>query len=116
MRLLKLFILPLIISSLIAGSSNLNNKMSSKITIRTLSYFAITSLATATIGLFLCLIIQPGKSSAELAPPPSTIDEARTNSILDSFMDLGRWVKRDANSNPSLHKLIVPSHPQKCLC
>lgn len=88
MRLLKLFILPLIISSLIVGSSNLNDKMSTKITIRTLFYFAATSLLMATIGTFLALIFQPGSSSIEISHE-ATIPR-KTSSVLDSLMDLGR--------------------------
>lgn len=90
MRLLKLFILPLIVSSLIVGSSNLNNELSSKITIRTLLYFATTSMLTATIGILLALIFQPGSSSNQLAR--SVANSSKSTTILDSFMDLGRWV------------------------
>lgn len=88
MRLLKLFVLPLIISSLIVGSSNLNNKLSTKITIRTLSYFAITSLITATIGLILAVIFQPGSSVNETTH--GVVVERKGSSIMDSLMDLGR--------------------------
>lgn len=89
MRLLKLFILPLIISSLIVGSSNLNDKMSTKITVRTLLYFAVTSLLMATIGTFLALIFQPG-STASNEIEPATVMQRKDGSVLDSFMDLGR--------------------------
>lgn len=88
MRLLKLFVLPLIISSLIVGSSNLNNKLSTKITIRTLSYFAITLLITATIGLILAVIFQPGSSVNETTH--DIVVERKGGSIMDSLMDLGR--------------------------
>lgn len=89
MRLLKLFVLPLIISSLIVGSSNLNNKLSSKITIRTLLYFALTSLITAITGLMLAVIIQPGSSSVDMIQN-NVFRERKASTILDSLMDLGR--------------------------
>lgn len=89
MRLLKLFVLPLIISSLIVGSSNLNNKLSSKITIRTLLYFALTSLITAIMGLMLAVIIQPGSSSVDMIQN-NVFRERKASTILDSLMDLGR--------------------------
>lgn len=89
MRLLKLFVLPLIISSLIVGSSNLNNKLSSKITIRTLLYFALTSLMTAITGLMLAVIIQPGSSSVDMIQN-DVFRERKASTILDSLMDLGR--------------------------
>ena len=89
MRLLKLFILPLIISSLIVGSSNLDKKMSAKITATTLLYFFITSFLMASLGMILAVIFQPGSSEREV----EMSNEAAVrngSSVGDNFMDLGR--------------------------
>ena len=61
MRLLKLMILPLVIASLVTGSASLNAKMSGMIAFRTILYFLITSLLSATVGLVLVVSIEPGK-------------------------------------------------------
>lgn len=88
MRLLKLFILPLIVSSLIVGSSNIDRTLSNKITVRTLLYFAITSFITASLGILLAVIFQPGKESN--GAEARNLDYKKSTTLLDSFMDLGR--------------------------
>ncbi|TMW54263.1 hypothetical protein DOY81_000686 [Sarcophaga bullata] len=59
MRVLKLMILPLVISSLIAGSASLNARMNGKIALRTLVYFATTSLLNAALGIALVINVFP---------------------------------------------------------
>lgn len=88
MRLLKLMILPLIIASLIAGSSSLNAKMSGKIAIRTLSYFILTSMFNAFLGIFLAMVMHPGQP--EIREHGSNIEGKKSHSILDSILDIGR--------------------------
>lgn len=87
MRLLKLLILPLIISSLIVGTSSINSSLSSKITSRTLAYFAVTSLLNAILGIILALLLQPGKTKVTANVP---IRVTKRVNILDSVLDLGR--------------------------
>lgn len=90
MRVLKLMILPLIISSLIAGSASLNARMNGKIALRTLIYFASTSFFNACLGIFLVLLIHPGDPGLH-SDSPSGSDNKNVN-LLDSLLDLGRWV------------------------
>lgn len=88
MRLLKLLILPLIISSLIVGTSSVNSSLSSKITTRTLVYFAITSLFNASLGIILAMLLKPGNTTVEIIDTPRR--ETKPVNILDSILDLGR--------------------------
>lgn len=88
MRLLKLLILPLIISSLIAGSASLNAKMNGRIALRTLTYFAVTSFFNAALGICLVLLIHPGHASINRGENDLT-PHHQTN-LLDSLLDLGR--------------------------
>jgi len=89
MRLLKLMILPLIIASLITGAASLNAKMNGMIALRTITYFLVTSLIAALIGLALVLIIHPGNPETKgVLGEGKTAN--RTVDIVDNFMDLGR--------------------------
>lgn len=90
MRILKLLILPLIISSLIAGSASLNARMNGRIAVRTLIYFATTSLFNAFLGICLVLLIHPG--NAEMHKNSNRAVGSETTSLLDSLLDLGRQV------------------------
>lgn len=106
MRILKLMILPLVISSLIAGSASLNARMNGRIALRTLVYFATTSFFNALLGICLVLLIHPGNpgmhSGDSLAARGA---ERKTSNLLDSLLDLGRWVY----TNRSLTRDSMPS-------
>uniref|UniRef100_T1P7I5 Amino acid transporter n=1 Tax=Musca domestica TaxID=7370 RepID=T1P7I5_MUSDO len=93
MRVLKLMILPLVISSLIAGSASLNARMNGKIALRTLVYFATTSLMNAALGIALVLLIHPGDPDLHNTIDRST--DKRAVNLLDSLLDLGRNVFPD---------------------
>lgn len=94
LRILKLIILPLIISSLIAGTASLNAKMNGKIAIRTLLFFTLTSLFNAILGIILVILVHPGQSkiheTSEIHANPH-----KTVNLLDSILDLGRNVIPD---------------------
>ncbi|XP_036341061.1 uncharacterized protein LOC118750446 [Rhagoletis pomonella] len=87
MRVLKLMILPLIISSLIAGSASLNARMNGKIALRTLVYFVTTSFLNALLGIALVLLIHPGDPNLHNTVDRST--DKRAVNLLDSLLDLG---------------------------
>uniref|UniRef100_A0A182PMD7 Amino acid transporter n=1 Tax=Anopheles epiroticus TaxID=199890 RepID=A0A182PMD7_9DIPT len=117
MRVLKLMILPLVIASLISGSSSLNAKLNGKIALRTFVYFLITSLLNAVLGTTLALIIHPGNPTAEGALPETEmlrdtrLNKARTVSLMDSVLDLGRNIFPDNIFQAALqqaHTVYVP--------
>jgi len=89
MRLLKLMILPLVIASLITGSASLNAKMSGMIAFRTITYFLLTSLLSATVGLVLVVSIHPGDYTMKQVLGDGNT-EAKKTDIVDTFLDLGR--------------------------
>lgn len=90
MRILKLLILPLIISSLIAGSASLNIKLNGKIAARTLIYFLITSVMNAILGILLVVAIHPGNPGLKDKLGNGNEDRG-TSSMFDSLLDLGRY-------------------------
>lgn len=75
------------------GSASLNVKANGKLAARTFSYFLVTSLFNAVMGIFLAIIIHPGGSAirSELQSYSTVgVIEERENTLLDNFLDLGR--------------------------
>jgi Na+/H+-dicarboxylate symporter len=77
-RLLKLIIIPLILTSVISGIVNLRDPEEvGRLGIRTIAYYLMTTLAAVTVGLIVVNVLQPGKDlnlsiggDAELEPTP----------------------------------------------
>eukprot|EP00800_Vazella_pourtalesii_P007627 TRINITY_DN202_c3_g1_i1.p1 TRINITY_DN202_c3_g1~~TRINITY_DN202_c3_g1_i1.p1 ORF type:complete len:505 (-),score=81.49 TRINITY_DN202_c3_g1_i1:492-2006(-) len=90
LRLLKLLIIPLIITSIISGITSLDIKSSSKIAIRGLVYYFSTTLFAIILGLILVIVITPGSRN----DPPSYIQEnhlgGESRSTLDASLDMLR--------------------------
>uniref|UniRef100_A0AAG5DDW7 Amino acid transporter n=1 Tax=Anopheles atroparvus TaxID=41427 RepID=A0AAG5DDW7_ANOAO len=111
MRVLKLMILPLVIASLISGSSSLNAKLNGKIALRTFVYFITTSLLNAILGTTLALVIHPGITNMEETVVEPSIAKAKTVSLMDSVLDLGRNIFPDNIFQAALqqaHTVYVP--------
>lgn len=96
LRILKLITLPLIISSLIAGTSSINASLNGKIAMRTLIYFLLTSLLNTIIGVTLGTVIHPGDPSVLKKQPTPMPSTRQQSSALDSILDLGRSVENYA--------------------
>ncbi|KAK9881791.1 hypothetical protein WA026_017307 [Henosepilachna vigintioctopunctata] len=97
MRILKLIILPLIISSLIAASASLNARLNGTIAVRTLIYFLVTSVINAVLGVILAISLRPGDPDLklELSEIVRYQHPKSTSSVLDSLLDLGRNIFAD---------------------
>ncbi|XP_058452906.1 excitatory amino acid transporter [Malaya genurostris] len=111
MRVLKLMILPLVIASLISGSSSLNAKLNGKIALRTFGYFALTSLLNAVLGTSLVLLIHPGDSSVHETMSEFTGSGGKPVTLMDSILDLGRNIFPDNIFQAALqqaHTVYVP--------
>ncbi|XP_053974842.1 excitatory amino acid transporter-like [Hylaeus volcanicus] len=89
MRLLKMFILPLIASSLISGMAQLDAKNSGRMGVRALTYYTVTTILAAAVGIVMVLMIHPGDPRIK-----STITAPKTEdtkvSTLDAIMDIIR--------------------------
>uniref|UniRef100_A0A1L8DDQ1 Amino acid transporter n=2 Tax=Nyssomyia neivai TaxID=330878 RepID=A0A1L8DDQ1_9DIPT len=93
MRFLKMIVLPLLISCLIYGTASLNVGANGKIAIRTLVYFASSSLIAVSIGLCLVVLIAPGIDSGDknlLGSGKNSSGKTSDIKIVDIFLDLGR--------------------------
>lgn len=87
MRVLQLLVLPLVVSSLITGMSSVEKKAYSKLGLRVLFYYLITTLIAAFTGIALSSIIQPGKMHKYSQMSSSENSNVHT---ADSFLDLFR--------------------------
>ncbi|KAJ6635585.1 putative sodium-dependent excitatory amino acid transporter glt-6 [Pseudolycoriella hygida] len=87
LRILKMLTLPLLISSLVTVTASLNTQMGGKVMARTLSYFAITSLMSAALGISLTFLFRPESTTSGDTFQPVNDKQSK---FLDSFLDLGR--------------------------
>ncbi|XP_033490600.1 excitatory amino acid transporter 2 isoform X1 [Epinephelus lanceolatus] len=88
MRMLKMLILPLIISSLITGLAGLDAKSSGRLGTRAMVYYMSTTVIAAVLGVILVLVIHPGNPKLK-----ENLGEGEKNddvSSLDAFFDLIR--------------------------
>ncbi|XP_052122875.1 excitatory amino acid transporter-like [Frankliniella occidentalis] len=90
MRLLKMMILPLIISSLIAGMAQLDARRSGRMGFRALAYYMVTTVLAAIVGIIVVLVIHPGDPSAKaIVRGAGPAGETRV-STLDAILDIVR--------------------------
>ncbi|XP_037336264.1 excitatory amino acid transporter 3 [Pungitius pungitius] len=88
MRMLKLVILPLIISSMITGVAALDSEVSGRIGLRAVIYYFSTTIIAVILGIILVMTIKPGVSQTA-----EHIDRAGTTpniTTVDTLLDLLR--------------------------
>ncbi|KAH0626528.1 hypothetical protein JD844_001567, partial [Phrynosoma platyrhinos] len=88
MRMLKMLILPLVISSLISGLAGLDAKSSGRMGTRAMLYYMSTTVVAAILGVILVLSIHPG--NPKLKKAPTVVSKNEDVSSLDAFLDLVR--------------------------
>ncbi|CAF1108062.1 unnamed protein product [Rotaria sordida] len=87
-NILKMLILPLIVSSIISSLADLDAKSAGKMGIRALIYYLGTTLIAAIVGIILVLSIRPGSRGGTIQiKPDSKVVEGRT---VDTILDLLR--------------------------
>ncbi|XP_076235932.1 excitatory amino acid transporter 2 [Calliopsis andreniformis] len=89
MRLLKMFVLPLIVSSLISGMAQLDARSSGRMGFRALTYYTITTILAAIIGIIMVLMIHPGDPRIKSTITTPKTDDTRV-SALDAILDIIR--------------------------
>ncbi|XP_023241481.1 excitatory amino acid transporter-like [Centruroides sculpturatus] len=90
MSMLKMLILPLIISSMISGLAQLDAKSSGKMGYRALLYYFATTIFAAIVGIILVTSIHPGDPAIKEQVHVEEEQTSVTVSTLDSFLDLIR--------------------------
>ena len=86
MRMLKMLILPLIVSSLIVGLAELDQRASGRLGKRAVCYYMGTTMCAVILGIILVIAINPGGQKQEV---DETKEDKRVRP-LDSFLDLIR--------------------------
>ncbi|XP_028267186.1 solute carrier family 1 member 9 [Parambassis ranga] len=89
MRMLKMLILPLIISSLITGLAGLDARSSGRMGSRAMVYYMSTTVIAAILGVILVLGIHPGNPKLRGGTMSSGPRNQEVSS-LDAFLDLIR--------------------------
>ncbi|KAL4222086.1 Excitatory amino acid transporter 3 [Mactra antiquata] len=88
MRMLQMLILPLVISSLIAGIAGLDASTCGKMGLRTIAYFATTTMSAVILGIIMTFIMRPGANSGKTDIP--RYGAAAQINAADTFLDLIR--------------------------
>ncbi|XP_076001009.1 solute carrier family 1 member 7a [Genypterus blacodes] len=87
MRMLKMLILPLVVSSLMSGLAALDAKCSSRLGIMTISYYLWTTFVAVVVGIVMVYIIHPGGAAQK---EDSGDGKKPMTSSADALLDLIR--------------------------
>ncbi|CAF3602432.1 unnamed protein product [Rotaria sp. Silwood1] len=89
-HILKLLILPLIVSSIISSLAQLDAQSSGKMGLRALIYYFGTTIIAAIVGIILVLSIQPGLrgGQVEIKPESRSVEGRTVDTILDLIRNL----------------------------
>ncbi len=87
-NVLKMLILPLIVSSIISSLAQLDAQSSGKMGVRALVYYIGTTLIAAIIGIILVLTIRPGTRSSK--GPINSKSKSVEGRTIDTVLDLFR--------------------------
>uniref|UniRef100_A0A3P8WJC4 Amino acid transporter n=1 Tax=Cynoglossus semilaevis TaxID=244447 RepID=A0A3P8WJC4_CYNSE len=88
LRMLEMMLLPLIVSSLIAGIASVEKKTYGKIGLYSFCYYATTTFLALTSGVLLAIFIKPGKSPEHITA--TSVGNSTPMQTLDAFLDLIR--------------------------
>ncbi|CAM4754953.1 unnamed protein product [Rotaria magnacalcarata] len=89
-NILKMLILPLIVSSIISSLAQLDGQSAGKMGIRALVYYLGTTLLAAILGIILVLTIRPGTrgGTVEINPNSKAAEGRTIDTVLDLFRNL----------------------------
>lgn len=92
LRMLKALILPLIVASIVSAIGGLDLGLSGRIGVRSLYYYASTTISAVVLGIILVLIIKPGQLSSHTLTTNESIKPPRNVTTVDTLLDLVRNV------------------------
>ena len=104
MNMLKMLILPLIVSSLISGLASLDARASGKMGLRAVVYYLATTFLAVIIGIVLTVSIQPGKRGGD--PDDLGEGEERIVNTADTFLDLLRYNLRRSMTKSTKWRML----------
>uniref|UniRef100_G1PLS2 Amino acid transporter n=1 Tax=Myotis lucifugus TaxID=59463 RepID=G1PLS2_MYOLU len=115
MRMLKLIILPLIVSSMITGVAALDSNVSGKIGLRAVAYYFCTTLIAVILAMVFFIKVSTGVS--RIPAPPSAVTPHPLSSSIDSLVDRCMFVVHNLYlylflySKPSKLRFLAPYPP-----
>ncbi|KAK2914353.1 hypothetical protein QQF64_029597 [Cirrhinus molitorella] len=113
MRMLKLVILPLIVSSMITGVAALDSEVSGRIGLRAVVYYLSTTIIAVVLGIFLVTMIKPGvsQSADSFERAGSTPNVTTVDTLLDLIRNMfpENLVQACFQQYKTLRKEIEPS-------
>ncbi|XP_054010678.1 excitatory amino acid transporter 3 [Hylaeus anthracinus] len=92
LRMLKALILPLIVASIISAIGGLDLNLSGKIGVRSIYYYASTTISAVILGIILVVIIKPGEFSSHSLTTNANTTPTRNVTTVDTLLDLVRNV------------------------
>ncbi|CAG5115423.1 unnamed protein product [Candidula unifasciata] len=85
MNMIMMMIIPLTVSSLVTGMTNLGNFQSKNLGALAMAYYTLTTFLATVVGIVLVVLARPGYSSASM---PSTDGFSNNTRIVDSLLDI----------------------------
>ncbi|KAG8041927.1 hypothetical protein G9C98_007231 [Cotesia typhae] len=110
LRMLKALILPLIVGSIITAIGSLDLSLSGRIGMRSIYYYATTTVTAVILGIILVLSIRPGVVSTEggvFVANPGDYKPPRNITTTDTLLDLVRNIFPSNLVQACLKHLIV---------
>ncbi|GLI20313.1 dicarboxylate:amino acid:cation symporter DAACS family protein [Tepidanaerobacter syntrophicus] len=106
LNLIKMVIVPLVLSSLVVGSASTGDvgKLG-RIGIKTLAYFLITTALAVTLGLFFANILQPGLGLS--IPLDATTEAGEIPSMLDTLLNIVPTNPIQAMAEANMLQIII---------
>lgn len=92
LRMLKSLIIPLLMSSIISAVGSLDLSLSKKIAVRSILYYATTTVCAVILGIILVVTIRPGAGAIAASKDDYSKDEGLKRKVLtqDTLLDLIR--------------------------
>lgn len=105
LRLLQMIVVPLVFTSIVTSVARLGSDHAfARLGLKTIAYFAVTTLLAAVVGLVIFNAVQPGKVSPEVsaalrASVPESVAKANENISGKSTGDLADVIRRTVPPN-----------------
>lgn len=94
LRMLKMLIVPLLVSSIVSAIGSLDLSLSKKIGFQSIAYYAATTSMAVLQGIFWVMLIHPGKIMSQEEQTASVHQETRPITTVDTILDLIRLVNK----------------------
>lgn len=89
LRLIKLIIAPLVLSTLIIGVASIGDvKSLGRIGIKTIGYYMVTTAIAIVIGLVFAFMISPGKGLDLEIPQTEEVDVNESEGVIQTFLNI----------------------------